>query len=162
MKKCCPKLPIAFFIAFMVGAFVYYQYSFTSTIKINFTQDSFYTYTKEGVSLFMPESQRYNVCIYNSFLKEQEAFLQKQLQNGIPLLAIDFYQQGQNIFKEKNFKLVRISSSLMLKLIHGFNIRALPQCFIMKQDAKNPMEYTHLKDFGFYKVINFKTENKEK
>ncbi|WP_299548594.1 hypothetical protein [uncultured Helicobacter sp.] len=162
MKKCCPKLPIAFIIVFVVGAFIYYQYSFTSTTKINFTQDTFYTYTQNGVSLFMPESKRYNVCIYNSFLKEQEEFLQKQSENGIPLLAIDFYQQGQNIFKEKNFNLIRVSSSLMLKLIHGFHIKTLPQCFVITQDTKNPMQYTHLKDFGFYKIINFKTENKEK
>ncbi|EEO25296.1 hypothetical protein [Helicobacter winghamensis] len=162
MKKCCPKLPIAFIIVFIVSAFIYYQYSFTSLLKIDFTQDSFYSYTQEGVSLFVPESKRYNLCIYNGFLKEQEAFLQRQLGNGIPLLAIDFYQQGQNIFKEKNFNLIRISSSLMLKLIHGFNLKTLPQCFIIKQDIKNPMQYTHLKDFGFYKVINFKTDNKEK
>lgn len=162
MKKCCPKLPIAFIIVFVVGAFIYYQYSFTSTIKIDFTQDSFYVYAQDGVDLFTPESKRYNLCVYNSFLKEQEVFLQEQLQYGIPLLAIDFYQQGQNIFKEKNFNLIRISSGLMLKLIHGFNITALPQCFIVKQDKENPMQYTHLKDFGFYKFINFNAENKEK
>ncbi|MCI5968968.1 hypothetical protein [Helicobacter sp.] len=158
MKKCCPKLPIAFVIVFVVGAFVYYQYTFTSVVKIDFTQDSFYIDTQDGMDLFSPKSERYNICFYNSFLKSQEVFLQKQLQNGIPLLAIDFYQRGENLFKEKNFKLVRISSSFMLKLIHGFNIRTLPQCFIIKQDVKNPMQYTHLKDFGFYKVINFKTE----
>ena len=161
MKKCCPKLPIAFIIVFALGAFFYYQYYFTSTAKIDFTKDSFYTQLGDSVSLFIPESQRYNLCVYNSFLKESEDFLQKNLQNGIPLLAIDFYQQGENIFKEKNFNLIRISSSLMLKLIHGFNLKALPQCFIIKQDTKNPMQYTHLKDFGFYKVINFKTQNKE-
>lgn len=143
----------------MVGAFIYYQYSFTSMIKIDFTQDSFYTDTNGSLSLFTPESKHYNLCIYNSFLKEQEDFLQKNLKNEIPLLGIDFYQQGQNIFKEKNFNLVRISSTLMLKLIHGFNIKTLPQCFVIKQDDKNPMQYTHLKDFGFYKVMNFKTNN---
>ena len=143
----------------MVGAFIYYQYSFTSTLKIDFTKDAFYVDEQGGLSLFIPDSERYNICMYSGFMRNQGSFFQSQLHDEIPILGIDFFSQEEKIFKEKNFKLVRISSNLMLKLIHGFNIKTLPQCFIVKQDIKNPMQYMHVKDFGFYKVVNLKIGN---
>lgn len=47
----------------------------------------------------------------------------------------------------------------MLKLIHEFDVRALPQCFLLKQESKDSKLYTHLKENGIYKLVNFK-ENK--
>lgn len=158
MKGCCPKLPIAFIIVFAVGAFLYYQYSFTSTAKIDFSKDSFYVVVENGVSLFAPDNSRYKICFYSSFVQEHLEFLEKNV-GAIPLLAVDFYQQRN--FSTQNIKEIRIASALMLQLIHTFNIKALPQCYVIKQDSKYPMQYRHLKDFGFYKVINFKENVKE-
>ena len=75
MKGCCPKLPIAFIIIFAVGAFIYYQYSFTSTAKIDFSKDSFYVVVENGVSLFAPENSRYKIFFYSSFVQEHLDFL---------------------------------------------------------------------------------------
>ena len=160
MKKCCPGLPLVFVIVFIVGAFLYYQYSFTSTSKINFNEDSFYQKQDDSISLFVPQSSRYKLCFYSSFTPNFIEFLTKNTQES-PTLAIDFYQQGQEMQKHiKNLIELKISSTLMLKLIHEFDVKILPQCFIVKQDSKDSKLYTYLIENGIYKLVNFRENEK--
>lgn len=158
--KCCPKLPIAFIIVFVFGAFFYYQYSFSSVSKIHFGEDSFYQYKDGMVDVFVPKDLKYQLCFYSSFMDQSQEFLDKNFKPSLKLLAIDFYQQGsyktKDSSKKEAFIEVRISSNTMLKLIHSFNLKYLPQCFIIAQSPKDSMQYTHLKDFGLYKIINFR------
>lgn len=160
MKKCCPGLPIIFVVIFVISAFLYYQYSFTSVSKINFNEDSFYQKEEDAVNLFIPKFPQYKLCFYSSFTLKSAEFLAQNMQQDIVLLMIDLYQQGQNSqINKQNLIELKISSTLMLKLIHEFDVRALPQCFILKQDRKDSKLYTHLKENGIYKLVNFK-ENK--
>lgn len=86
----------------------------------------------------------------------------KNTQENIILLALDLYQQGRNAKKDVyNLVELRISSVLMLKLIHEFDVRRLPQCFLLNQESKNSKLYISLKENGIYKLVNFK-ENKNK
>lgn len=157
MKKCCPGLPIAFVVIFAVGAFLYYQYSFTSVSKINFNEDSFYQTQEDVMSLFVPQSPQYKICFYSSFAPKSTELLAQNMQENLILLAIDLYQQGQNAQENiPNLVELKISSTLMLKLIHEFDVRVLPQCFILKQDDKDSKLYTHIKENGVYKLVNFK------
>ncbi|MDE5926331.1 MAG: hypothetical protein K2G68_06445 [Helicobacter sp.] len=162
MKKCCPGLPIAFIVVFAIGAFLYYQYAFTSVSKINFNEDSFYQYQENTMSLFEPKSSQYKLCFYTSFTPQSTEFLRKNIQENLILLALDLYQQGENAKKDvHNLIELRISSALMLKLIHEFDVRTLPQCFLLNQESKNSKLYISLKESGIYKLVNFK-ENKNK
>lgn len=159
MKKCCLGLPIAFVVIFVIGAFLYYQYSFTSVSKINFNEDSFYQQESGAMNLFVPQTSQYKLCFYSSFATKSEEFLFQNMQQNLTLLAIDLYQQGQNSKNGENLVELKISSALMLKLIHEFDVRALPQCFVLKQDSKDSKIYTHLKENGIYKLLNFKEKN---
>ena len=72
-------------------------------------------------------------------------------------MAIDFYQQNQETQKHiPNLVELKISSNLMLKLIHEFDLKVLPQCFLLKQESKDSKLYIHLKENGIYKLVNFK------
>lgn len=157
MKKCCPGLPLAFVVIFVIGAFLYYQYSFTSVSKINFSEDSFYQKQEDSISLFEPQDSQYKLCFYSSFSQNSADFLTKNIQETPILLAIDFYQQNQETQKHiPNLVELKISSNLMLKLIHEFDLRVLPQCFLLKRESKDSKLYIHLKENGIYKLMNFK------
>lgn len=157
MKKCCPGLPLAFVVIFVVGAFLYYQYSFTSVSKINFSEDSFYQKQEDSINSFEPQDSQYKLCFYSSFSPNSTDFLTKNIQETPILLAIDFYQQNQETQKYiPNLVELKISSNLMLKLIHEFDLRVLPQCFLLKRESKDSKLYIHLKENGIYKLMNFK------
>lgn len=151
MKKCCPGFPIAFMIVFIIGAFLYYFYSFKSIAEIDFGKDVFYQTKGEEISLFEPKATKYQLCFYSSYIPKWEETL--ALKQNIPLLALDIYQQGE-IQKHSVFNL-KVSSEILLKLIHNFNLRDLPKCFIIAQDKENSMVYRYLRDDGIYKVLNF-------
>ncbi|AWI34048.1 hypothetical protein LS72_004325 [Helicobacter apodemus] len=155
MKKCCPGFSIAFIIVFAVGAFLYYQYSFTSVSKIYFNQDSFYEEEDGEVNLFEPMSEKYQLCFYSSYMPKWEEFLKSKIKQNESILAIDMYQLGQNNSKE--IIDLKVSSGVMLKLIHEFDIRMLPQCFLIKQNQENLMLYQRVKNKGIYKLLNFKS-----
>lgn len=155
MKKCCPGFPIAFIIVFAVGAFLYYQYSFTSISKIHFDQDSFYEEKDGAINLFEPMSKKYQLCFYSSYTPKWKEFLEGKIEQNESILAIDMYQLGHNDFKE--IIDLKVSSGVMLKLIHEFDIRAFPQCFLIKQNQENLMLYERVKDKGIYKLLNFKS-----
>ncbi len=160
MKKCCPKLPIAFLLVFILGAFFYYQYSFTALSKVDFREDTFYSYKDGVVDLFAPGALEYQLCFYNSYMPESRTFFGQSFKdNAQKILAIDFYQQGKGELAGdfgENFIEMRIPTNLMLKLIHTFSLKTLPRCFLIKQDKKNNAQYAYLKEFGFYQLINFK------
>lgn len=114
------------------------------------------------MSLFEPKSSQYKLCFYTSFTPQSTEFLRKNIQENLILLALDLYQQGENAKKDvHNLIELRISSALMLKLIHEFDVRTLPQCFLLNQESKNSKLYISLKESGIYKLVNFK-ENKNK
>ncbi|WP_104722260.1 hypothetical protein [Helicobacter mesocricetorum] len=155
MKKCCPGFPIAFIIVFAVGTFLYYQYSFNSISKIYFNQDSFYQEKNGEISLFEPMSEKYQLCFYSSYMPKWKEFLEGKIEQNESILALDMYQLGQNDFKE--IIDLKVSSGLMLKLIHEFDIRTFPQCFLIKQNQENLMLYERVKNNGIYKLLNFKS-----
>lgn len=165
--KCCPKFPLAFIIVFAFGAFFYYQYSFTSSAKVNFS-DSFYQYKNNSLDIFTPQDVAYNLCFYSGISADSKVFLEKKLKDDLVVLGIDFYggaleSRGVESFLNNfsNFVNLRVGSTLMLKLIHSFNLESLPKCYKITQSKDNAKEYIYLKEFGFYKVVNIKENNKE-
>ncbi|CAM2852685.1 hypothetical protein [Helicobacter burdigaliensis] len=155
MKKCCPSFPIAFIVIFAIGAFLYYQYSFSSVLKINFKENGFFIQKEKEIEFFEPKELEYHLCFYSSHQENWKEFLiqqSKKYQNKI--LAIDLYQNG-NIQDNKIVNL-KVSSRGLLNLINGFEIKQVPLCFALKQNKENPYSYEKLKENGIYKLLNFK------
>lgn len=155
MKKCCPGVPIAFILVFAIMILVYYRYSFSAVSKIDFSLDTFYENNQDKIDLFTPKSKSYNLCFFSSSMENYENFLIKN-SNKEKVLAIDFYQMAN--IDNKQITNIKIGSQLMLKLIFEFDIRKLPQCFIINANKENNMLYERLRDDGFYKLINFRKD----
>ena len=158
MKKCCPAFPIAFVIIFAVGAFIYYQYSFSAISKIDFSQFPFYYAKEKEVVLFEPKKKQYQLCFFSSnqergmdFLKEQQIKNPKE-----EILAVDLYQKDEK--QTEGIVFLRIGSKTLLGLIHQFELRDVPQCFFIRQSEESPMLYQRPKEIGIYKLLNFKQQ----
>lgn len=155
MKKCCPGFPIAFIVVFVVGAFLYYYYSFNAVAEVDFKKTSFYATQQQEMSLFEPKEKQYKMCFFSSYLPQWQEFLETESQSTkTTLLALDLYQQGES--EKNNVINLKVSSEGMLSLIHKFDIKAIPQCFILTQDKENLILYRYLKSNGIYKLLNFK------
>ena len=155
MKKCCPGFPIAFIVVFVVGAFLYYYYSFSAVAEVDFKNNSFYATNNQKMFLFEPKDKEYKMCFFSSYVpKWQEALELKSKKTKLTVLAVDLYQQGESY--ASNVINLKVSSEVMLSLVHKFELKAIPRCFIIKQDKENLILYRHLKSSGIYKILNFK------
>ena len=95
------------------------------------------------------------MCFFSSYVpKWQEALELESKKTKLTMLAVDLYQQGESY--ASNVINLKVSSEVMLSLVHKFELKAIPRCFIIKQDKENLILYRHLKSSGIYKILNFK------
>jgi len=117
----------SFFGAAMIAAaFAYFNYKFSEYKFINFKEWIFY----EKSDLFVPSEDKYIVVFYSS--KEKDTMYQlSKINIGIPILAIDYYNQVRKNTQYTTY--LRSGTKNSLNFIQRFNIYESPSIFFIKK-----------------------------